>query len=109
VNVVAAVGAHVPARRALVPALGDDAGGEADVATEVVLVGDVAEIAENLGLRRVALGPLPLGVQLGVEAERVVDALDVAACSGITVPVPGAADVVGALDPLAAKPSWRRR
>src|SRR5262249_23488820 len=39
-----------------------------------------------------------------IEAVRVVDALDVAARPGVAVPVPGAADVVGALDHLRPKP-----
>jgi len=59
----------------------------------------MAEVAQDLGLGGVALGPLPLGLELGVEAVGVVDALDVAASARVAVPVPGAADVVGALDP----------
>ena len=69
-----------------------------------MLVGDVTEVAEDLGLRRVALRPLPLGLELGIEAVRVVDALDVAARTRVAVPVPGAADVVGALDHLRREP-----
>src|SRR5262249_58510357 len=65
---------------------------------EVVPVGDVAEIAQDLGLRRVALGPPPFGLQLEIEAVGVVDALDVAARARVAVPVPRPADVVGALE-----------
>src|SRR5262249_37399531 len=90
--------------RSVVPRGGFDAGRETDVAPEVVLVGDVAQIAENLGLRRVPLRPLPLGLELGIEAVRVVDALDVATGARIAVPVPGAADVVAALDHRGSEP-----
>src|SRR5450631_1567221 len=58
------------------------------------------EIAQNFRLRRVALRPLPLGLELRIETIGVVDALDVAARAGITVPVPGAADIIGTLEQL---------
>src|SRR5262249_901059 len=74
-----------------------DTGPEADVTTEPVLVRDVAQVAKDLGLCRVALRPLPLLLQLGIEAVGVVEALDVAARTGVAVPVPRAPDVAGAL------------
>ena len=46
----------------------------------------------------VLLRPLPRALQFGIERVAVVDGLDVAACAGIAVPVPGAADVAGLLD-----------
>src|SRR5262249_8177994 len=95
---VAAVGAHVPVRGLVVPRCGDDARREADVATQLVLVGDVIQVAEYLGLRRVALRPPPRALELGIEAVGVVDALDVTARARVAVPVPGAADAVGALE-----------
>src|SRR6185312_6726394 len=61
-------------------------------------VGDEAEIAEDFRLRCVFLRPLPRALQLGIERVAVVDGLDIAACAGIAVPVPGAADVAGLLD-----------
>ncbi len=97
-DLVAGIRAHAPERRGVVPSGGRDPRGEPNVAAEIVLVGDVAEVAEDLGLRRVSLRPLPLALQLRVEAVGVVDALDVAAGARVAVPVPGAADVVGALD-----------
>src|SRR5262249_11887637 len=108
-KLVAAIGADVPARRRVVPGGGYDARRETDVATEIVLVGDVTQIAEDLGLRGVSFGPLPLGLELGIEAVRVVDALDVAASTRVADPVPRAAHVAGALDhgrrePEAAQP-----
>ena len=54
-------------------------------------------VAQDLGLRRVALGPVPLLLEVGVERVRVVDALDVAAGARVAVPVPRAADTVGGL------------
>ena len=69
---------------------------EPDVAAQVVAVGDVVEVALDLGLRGEVLGPHPLLLELGVEAERVLEARDVAARAGIAVPEPGAADA-GAL------------
>src|SRR4029077_11883 len=77
---------------------------ETDVAAEVVLVGDVAQIAEDLGLRRVSFRPLPLGLELRIEAVRVVDALDVAPGARVAVPVPRAAHVVAALDDGGCEP-----
>ena len=55
------------------------------------------QVAQDLRLRGVALRPLPLALQVGVEAVGVVDALDVAARTWIAVPVPRAAHAVGAL------------
>src|SRR5262249_50413085 len=97
-DLVAPIRAHPPAPRPAIPDRGLDTGLEADVAAEAVLVRDVAQVAENLGLRRVALRPLPLLLQLGIEAVGVVEALDVAPRTGVAVPVPRAADVAGALE-----------
>ncbi|MEJ7720541.1 MAG: hypothetical protein WKF58_08890 [Ilumatobacteraceae bacterium] len=71
---------------------------ELDVPAEIEPVGDVVGVAQDLGLRGVALAPLPLLLQVVVERVRVVHALDVAAGAGIAVPVPGAADVGGRLE-----------
>ena len=73
-------------------------GAEADVAAQAEPVGDVAGVPEDLGLRRVALGPAVVLLKLGGERERVVDALHVDAGAGVAVPVPGAADVVAGLE-----------
>ena len=56
------------------------------------------QVPEDLGLRRVALAPGPLLLELLGERVRVGHALDVAAGTGVAVPVPGAADVRGGLD-----------
>ena len=63
---------------------------EADVPAQVVAVGDVVEVALDLGLRREVLAPHPLLLELRVEAEGVLEAGDVAAGAGVAVPVPGA-------------------
>ena len=75
-----------------------DACAEADVATQVELVGDPVEIVLDLGLLGVTLAPRPVPVQLFGERVGVVEADDVAARTGVAVPVPRAADVVAGLD-----------
>ncbi|MGY4622352.1 hypothetical protein ACVWY3_000108 [Bradyrhizobium sp. USDA 4486] len=91
----AVVGRELPALGCLVPSGFGDLGPEADVAPEIVAVGDEAEIAQDLGLGRVFLGPGPGALELGIESVAVVDGLDIAARSGVAVPVPGAANVAG--------------
>ena len=61
------------------------------VPAQVEPVGHVVRVGEDLGLRRVALGPLPLLLELVGELVRVLHALDVAAGSRVPVPVPRAA------------------
>ena len=95
---VAAIGAHGPARRLVVERRRLDAGAELDGAAEVEGVGDMAGVAQDLRLRGVALGPLPLLFQLRGERVRVVERLDVAPRSRIAVPPPGAADVSGGVE-----------
>src|SRR6476646_8001535 len=53
------VGREQPALARVVPIGGLDPGAEADVATEVVTIGDEAEIAQDFRLGRVFLRPLP--------------------------------------------------
>src|SRR5260370_41143302 len=80
------------------PGLGD-LGLELDVAAEVEAIGDVVGIAQDLGLGGVALRPFPFLLQLGRELVGILDAFDVAACAGIAVPIPGAADALAGLEP----------
>ena len=94
----AIVGREQPAFRALIPVRRGHLGTEADVAPQLVSVGDEAEVAQDLRLGGVFLRPLPRVLQFRIERVAVVDGLDVAACAGIAVPVPGAADVAGLLD-----------
>ena len=95
---VARAGTDVPAPGRGIPGGSLDAGGEADVPAQIVLVGHVVGVGEDLGLRGVLLRPLPLALELRVEAVRVIDRHDVAAGAGVAVPVPGAADAVGGLE-----------
>ena len=93
----AIVGRELPAFRGLIPIRRRDLGAKADVAPQIIAVGDEAEVAQDFGLGCVFLRPLPRALQLRIEGVAVVDGLNVAACAGISVPVPGAADVVGLL------------
>ena len=54
-----------------VPARRRDPGAQADVAAEVEAVGHVVQVAHDLGLAGIALGPLPLPQQLGRKAVAV--------------------------------------
>src|SRR3954471_9327531 len=92
------VGDELPALAAVIPIRGLDLGAEANVATEVVTIGDETEIAQDFRLGGVFFRPSPGAIEFGIERVAVVDGLDVAACAGIAVPVPGAADVAGLLD-----------
>ena len=56
------------------------------------MISDMIRVAQNLGLRRVTLGPRPLALQLVGERVLILEALDVAARARITVPVPGTTD-----------------
>ena len=101
-HVVALVGADAPGAGGLVEGGGRHLRLELDVLAEVEAVGDVVGVGEDLGLRGVALGPLPLLLEVLVEAVGVLHALDVAARAGVAVPVPGAADAVAGLEHLHA-------
>ena len=68
-----------------------------DIAAQVEAVGHVVRVAQDLGLARVALGPLPLLLQRVGERVGILHALDVAARARIAVPVPRAADARAAL------------
>ena len=90
-----AVGLEQPASGRFIPVRRGHLGVEADIRPQVVAIGNEAEIAQDFGLGRVLLRPFPFALQLGIERVAVVDGLNVAACAGIPVPVPGAADVAG--------------
>jgi hypothetical protein len=67
---------------------------KADVASQVIAVGDEVEVAQDFGLRCVFLRPRPRALQFRIESVAVVDSLNVAASARISVPVPGAANIV---------------
>src|SRR5439155_11456011 len=66
-------------------------GAEADARAQPVFVGAVAQIGEDLGLRREAARP----VVLGLERERVEVRRNVAGRARVAVLAPAAADLVG--------------
>ncbi|KIU01384.1 hypothetical protein QU38_01910, partial [Staphylococcus aureus] len=92
-DIGAVIGRDQPARRRIIPGRLRHLGAEPDIATQVVAVGNEAEIAQDLRLGGVFLRPGPRSIELGIEGVAVVDGLDVAARAWIPVPVPGAADV----------------
>src|SRR5215471_16352626 len=65
---------------------------ELDIASEVETIGHMVDVTQDLGLRAVTLGPMPLLLQLVREGIGVLQAFDVAATSRVAVPVPGAAN-----------------
>src|SRR3954453_5904789 len=80
--------------RVVVPARGVDGGVEAHPGDDAVVLRDLAQIAVDLRLLRVCVGPLRVeGEGEGVEVRR-----DVAAAAGVLVGPPGPADVVHLLD-----------
>src|SRR5258708_5081967 len=89
----ASVGPEQPAFRGLIPVRRRDPCAKADVAPQIVAVGDEAKVAQDFGLGCVFLRPFPRTLQLRIEGVAVVDGLNVTACAGISVPVPGAPDV----------------
>ena len=97
-HLVADVGAHRPQPRVLVPISLGDAGLETDVAQQVIALGRVADVGLDLALLGVALGPLPFLLQIFGPRIAVLQALDVAARTGVAVPVPGAADIIAGLE-----------
>ncbi len=80
-------------------------GRQADVAAEIEPVGDMVDIFQDLGLGRIPLGPAPFLLQRVVEGVGVIHALDIAARTRVTVPVPGAADIVARLEHDGRKPA----
>ncbi|MHC2282274.1 hypothetical protein ACVME8_008917 [Bradyrhizobium diazoefficiens] len=105
----AIVGGELPALSGLVPFGFGDLGPEADVAAQLVAVGDEAEIAQDLGLGRVFLRPGPGRLEFRIEGVAVVDGLDAAARAGVAVPVPGAADIAGLFKGDRREAGLRRR
>ena len=95
---LAATGGHGPVQRPLIEDRGGHRRVEGDVPAQVQLVGDPVEVAQDLGLRGVLLGPVPFLLQFIGERVAIVDALDIAASTGVTVEVPGATDVRGGLE-----------
>ena len=99
-QVVALIGLHPPGAGRVVEGGRGHLGLELDVLAQVEAIGDVVGVREDLGLRGVPLGPLPLLLQVLVEPVGVLHALDVAAGTRIAVPVPRAAHAVAGLEDL---------
>ena len=95
---VAFVGAHGPQLGVVIEDDFDDALAELDIGLQVEALGAVLEVAQDLVLFRIALGPIPFLQQVLVERVTVDVAIGVAACAGIAIPVPRAADAVAGLE-----------
>ncbi len=91
-------GHDLPAPARLVVTGAGDPRVQLDVAAEVEAVGDVVQVAEDFRPGRIALGPVPLLLELLGERVGVVQRLDIAAHARVAVPVPGAADAVALLE-----------
>ena len=105
----AVTGRNPPASGRLVETGLGDGRLEADVAAEVEAICHVLQIAKDLRLRGVALGPAPLLLQLVGKLVGILDAIAIAARARIAVPVPGAADPAALLkdphgEPHSAQP-----
>ncbi len=98
VHSLAVVRADAPAPRGLVEHGSTRPGSRTGCPAQVEPVGDVVDVGEDLGLRRVPLRPLHSCSRLGRESVRVLHALDVAARAGVAVPVPRASDPLAGLE-----------
>ncbi len=72
----------------------DDALAELDVGLKVEALGAELEVAQDLVLLRIALGPVPFLQQVLVERVTVDVAVRVAARAGIAIPVPPASNTM---------------
>jgi hypothetical protein len=97
-NVLVGLRAQLPALDRRIPASSRHARTKIDVAAQIVALGDELDVAQDLRLGRVLLGPGPGVLQLRIEAVRVVGGRNIAARPRIAIPVPGASDVVGGLE-----------
>src|SRR5205823_1918386 len=70
---------------------------ESDHPPEIEAVGNMVQVAKDLGLPGISLRPLPLLLELGRERERIVHARHVAPRARIAVPVPRATDTAPGL------------
>ncbi|CAM5270413.1 hypothetical protein SSPIM334S_08549 [Streptomyces spiroverticillatus] len=95
---LSAVRPHRPGQGLLVQLRTEHGGFEGVRITQREPVGDMVQVLHDLGLGGVLLAPVPLLLELLVEGVRVVEGLHVAACAGVAVPVPHAADVSGAVE-----------
>src|SRR6185312_1947782 len=91
---VAGLNGHLPARRRLIPVQRGDAGAEAAVRGQPVLLHDAFEVRAQLGLLAVVLAPMVDRL----EGVAVLVAADVDARTGIAVLPPGAARAVVLVD-----------
>src|SRR5262249_11457704 len=75
-----------------------DPGVELDVTPEVEAISHMIEVTQDLRLRAITLGPMPLLLQFVGEGIRVLHASDIAATPRVAVPIPGAANAAASLE-----------
>src|SRR5713101_8671590 len=92
------IGLHRPRARLTIEVRLLDPSVELDVAPEVKAVGHMVDVTQDLGLRAVALGPMPFLLQVLRKGIRILHAFDVAATPGIAVPVPSPANAGAGLE-----------
>ena len=95
---LAVAGRHGPAFGGFIKHRAAHAGVEADVTAQIKAVSNVVDVAQDLGLRRVLLGPDPVLLEIVRKRVRILEALDVAAGAGVLVPEPGSAHAVAGFD-----------
>lgn len=97
-DVVAGIGLDLPAVALLIEHGAGDPGIQLHVVAQFEAVGHVVDVAQDLRLGGVALGPVPLLLQLLIELIGVFHALDVATRARVAIPEPGAADAAAGLE-----------
>ena len=78
-----------PTARLFIPACCLHAGGELDIAAQIIFVGDQVQIAFGFRLRREMFGPMPFLKQFLIEGIAIGIAFRIEAAARIAVPIPG--------------------
>ena len=80
-----------------------DAGIELDIAPQIESIRDMIQIFQDLRLRRVTFGPLPLLFELWIEGIGIGHTFGIATCPGVAIPVPSTTDPISGFKNLRAQ------